>query len=189
MNDRAPDSSSLQSTPTTRPRPDGLRAKRSSAGASRAQGPHQLAQKTTSTGRPPAALSRLASVTRGPARPSRGSPGAKRPREDERSEASPKTTRAASPAAPTSVQASSRRRRDIERRSACGQQGRLAGDAGGAELGDAGTHDPRSSTRESRPCPNITQRSYQALLVARTRCRRQKQLQTSSSYASCSEIC
>ena len=62
-----------------------------------AHGPHQLAQKTTSAGRPRAAASRLASVTGDPARRSRGSAGAGRPVEE--CDASPNTASAASAAA------------------------------------------------------------------------------------------
>ena len=91
----------------------GSAEKRSSAGASRAHGPHQLAQKTTSAGRPPAPASRLASVTGPPDERSRGSAGAGRPLEE--CDASPNTASAASAAASTSVQPSSRSRRAIAR--------------------------------------------------------------------------
>src|SRR6202011_5526289 len=76
MNDFAPDNASLQSTPITRPAPAGLCEKRSIAGASCTHGPHQLAQKTTAFERPPAESDWAA----GPARRSRGSAGAGRPR-------------------------------------------------------------------------------------------------------------
>src|ERR1700761_4331264 len=70
---------SLQSTPTIRPLPSALREKRSIAGASWVQGPHQLAQNTTSDGCPFALDRSVPSVTSAPERCSRGSAGAVRP--------------------------------------------------------------------------------------------------------------
>src|SRR2546429_4498701 len=110
MNERAPDKVSLQLTPTTRPRARGPSEKRWSAGASRTQGSHQLAQKTISVGLP-------TDVTGGPARRSVGSRGARRPTDDEREEARPNATSAPAPAA-AAIPRSSFRRRDIRLRDA-----------------------------------------------------------------------
>src|SRR5271165_4625333 len=126
MNARAPASPSLQSTPTSRPRPALLREKRSSAGASREQGPHQLAQKTTSAGPPALSESRLESVAGGPARRSRGSAGARAPPVEEPCGASPNAISATS-AAPAAIQPRARRRRAIAKRSVGGQNGHVVG--------------------------------------------------------------
>src|SRR5262249_51879666 len=99
----APERASLQSTPTILPCPSGLREKRSYAGASSWQGPHQLAQNTTSAGCPCALASRLGSVTGAPARCSVGSAGARRPCVELPLEASPKVTNAAIAAAPRAI--------------------------------------------------------------------------------------
>src|SRR5665213_981491 len=92
---------------TTRPRPVALRAKRSTAGASCWQGPHQLAQNTTSAGRPAAALRSEASVTGEPESSSLGSAGAARPAEAPLPE-SPRTNTPAR-TTPAITQASTRR--------------------------------------------------------------------------------
>src|ERR1039458_2328334 len=131
MNNRAPARPSLQSTPTSRPRPAAVREKRSSAGASRAQGPHQLAQNTTSAARPFAPARSPASVTGGPARRSRGSAGARGPTEEECSEASPNTINAVSAAAAETVTPRTRRCRAIAEGSERGQQGHVVGYFGG----------------------------------------------------------
>ena len=110
MKDCAPDWASLQSTPAMRPRPAALREKRSSAGASCSQGPHQLAQNTTTAGRPREPASRPASVI---GRHRRDAPGEARvlagPAVAERLDANPKIARAASAAPATSIHPSSRR--------------------------------------------------------------------------------
>jgi hypothetical protein len=109
MKDSAPDRASLQSIPTMRPRPAALTEKRSSAGASRSQGPHQLAQNTTTAERPREAASRPARVIGRPPRRSRGSSGAARPAVAERLDAKPKIASAARAAPATSIHPSSRR--------------------------------------------------------------------------------
>src|SRR5271165_5308295 len=134
MKSRAPASSSLQLTPTIRPLPALLREKRSSAGASRAHGPHQLAQKTTTTGPPPDAPSRLDRVAGGPARRSRGRAGAGGPPPADPRGASPKTIRATRAPAAT-IQPRARRRRAIAQRSARGQQRHVVSYFGRLEAG------------------------------------------------------
>src|ERR1700728_4030671 len=111
MKARAPGLASLQLTPTILPCPAELSEKRSSAGASLAHGPHQLAQNTTSAGRPPAPANRLESVTGRPTRRSRGSAGARRPVEE--LEAKPNTVSTAATAATTTIKARTRSRRVI----------------------------------------------------------------------------
>src|ERR1019366_3607403 len=87
--------------------------KRSSAGASCAQGPHQLAQKITSEARPPAPARRLESVAGAPPMCSRGSAGAGRPLTAELLDFRPKTASAATAATIAAVMPSARSRRPI----------------------------------------------------------------------------
>src|SRR5438067_13774177 len=103
MKSRAPERLSLQLTPISLPLPAWLSEKRSSAGASCAQDPHQLAQKVTSTGPATAPRCDPGSATGGPASRWCGRAGAGRPEAGECGEASPNTA-AAGRAAATTVQ-------------------------------------------------------------------------------------